>query len=139
MKIEPQEGPANGISTCVKGKFGWDFVNSPDRLTQPLIREGGQFREASWDEALDLGRPAVCRNQGSRAGRIRSAFISSSKCTNEESYLMQKLARARGRHEQHRQLLALLPGAGHGRACSARSATAATLGRSPTLRRPTWC
>ena len=40
LKVEPAEGPANGISTCIKGKFGWDFVNSPDRLTTPLIREG---------------------------------------------------------------------------------------------------
>ena len=40
-------------TTCVKGKFGWDFVNSPQRLTHPLIRENGAFREASWDEALD--------------------------------------------------------------------------------------
>ena len=36
------DGPANGISTCIKGKFGWDYVNSPDRLTKPLIREGRQ-------------------------------------------------------------------------------------------------
>ena len=54
LKVEPAHGPANGVSTCIKGKFGWDFVNSPDRLTKPLIREGGGFREASWDEALDL-------------------------------------------------------------------------------------
>src|SRR5882672_8228814 len=53
LKVEPLEGPTNGISTCIKGKFGWDFVNSPDRLTKPLIREGGKFREASWDEALN--------------------------------------------------------------------------------------
>src|SRR6202041_1213318 len=54
LKVEPPDGPANGVSTCVKGKFGWDFVNSPDRLTKPLIREAGKFREASWNEALDL-------------------------------------------------------------------------------------
>src|SRR6202049_2131256 len=54
LKVEPSEGPTNGISTCIKGKFGWDFVNSPDRLTTPLIREGGKFRAASWEEALDL-------------------------------------------------------------------------------------
>ena len=93
LKVEPAEGPANGVSTCVKGKFGWDFVNSPDRLQTPLIREGDRFREASWEEALDL----VAR----RFGEIKAAsgpdalgFISSSKCTNEESFLMQKLARA---------------------------------------------
>ena len=54
LKVEPPEGPTNGVSTCIKGKFGWDYVNSPDRLTKPLIREGDKFREASWDEALDL-------------------------------------------------------------------------------------
>jgi len=93
LKVEPADGPANGVSTCVKGKFAWDFVNSPDRLTAPLIREGDRFREASWDEALDL----VAR----RFGEIKSAhgpdalsFIASSKCTNEEAFLMQKLARA---------------------------------------------
>ncbi len=93
LKVEPLEGAANGISTCVKGKFAWDFVNSPDRLTTPLIREGDRFREAGWDEALDL----VAR----RFSEIRSSngpdslgFIASSKCTNEESFLMQKLARA---------------------------------------------
>ncbi len=93
LKVEPAEGPANGVSTCIKGKFAWDFVNSADRLTAPLIREGDRFREASWDEALDL----VAR----RFGEIKSAhgpdalsFIASSKCTNEEAFLMQKLARA---------------------------------------------
>jgi formate dehydrogenase major subunit len=39
LKVEPADGAANGISTCIKGKFGWGFVNSPDRLTTPLIRE----------------------------------------------------------------------------------------------------
>jgi len=53
LKVAPLEGPTNGISTCVKGKFAWDYVNSPDRLTKPLIRENGKFREASWDEALN--------------------------------------------------------------------------------------
>ena len=93
LKVEPAHGAANGVSTCVKGKFGWDFVNSPDRLTKPLIREGERFREASWEEALDL---VARRFSGIKAeyGPDALAFISSSKCTNEESYLMQKLARA---------------------------------------------
>jgi formate dehydrogenase major subunit len=93
LKIAPEHGPANGISTCVKGKFGWDFVNSPDRLTTPLIREGATFRPASWDEALAL----VARRLSdikAVSGPDSLAFISSSKCTNEESYLMQKLSRA---------------------------------------------
>jgi len=54
LKVEPGEGPANGISTCVKGKFAWDHINSTDRLTTPLIRDGDTFREASWEEALSL-------------------------------------------------------------------------------------
>lgn len=54
LKIEPQmEAPANQISTCVKGKFGWDFVNSADRLLQPLIRKGDTFHSVSWEEALN--------------------------------------------------------------------------------------
>ncbi|WP_397571386.1 formate dehydrogenase subunit alpha [Schlesneria sp. T3-172] len=93
LKVAPEKGPTNGISTCVKGKFGWDFVNSEDRLTSPLIREGDSFRQASWDEALDLvaRRFAEIKHQN---GPDAIALISSSKCTNEESYLMQKLARA---------------------------------------------
>jgi formate dehydrogenase major subunit len=93
LKVEPADGPANGVSTCIKGKFGWDYVNSPDRLTQPLIREGDVFREASWDEALALIARRFSEIKAA-TGPDSLAFISSSKCTNEESYLMQKLARA---------------------------------------------
>ncbi len=93
LKVEPAEGPANGVSTCVKGKFGWDFVNSQDRLTTPLIREGGRFREASWEEALDLVARRLAEIKAA-SGSDALAFIASSKCTNEESYLVQKLARA---------------------------------------------
>jgi formate dehydrogenase major subunit len=93
LKIEPLEGPTNGISTCIKGKFGWDFVNSPDRLTKPLIRENAKFREASWDEVLDLVARKFAEIKA-KNGPDSLAFVSSSKCTNEESYLMQKLARA---------------------------------------------
>lgn len=93
LKVDPQiEAPANGISTCIKGKFGWDFVNSEERLTKPLIRDGDFFREASWDEAYNLIASKfteIKEQYGSQA----LTFISSSKCTNEESYLMQKLAR----------------------------------------------
>jgi formate dehydrogenase major subunit len=98
LKIEPANGPANGISTCVKGKFAWDYINSDDRLTLPLIRtktpQGGDtFREASWDEALDLIEKKFTQIRD-EDGPDALAFITSSKCTNEESYLMQKLARA---------------------------------------------
>jgi formate dehydrogenase major subunit len=93
LKVAPEQGPANGISTCIKGKFGWDFVNSPDRLTTPLIREGDKFRSASWEEALGLIARRFSELKAT-SGPDSIGFISSSKCTNEESYLMQKLARA---------------------------------------------
>ena len=64
-----------------------------DRLTKPLIRENGRFRAASWDEALSLVARRFAEIKA-RSGPDALAFISSSKCTNEESYLMQKLARA---------------------------------------------
>ncbi len=93
LKVQPvAEAPVNGISSCIKGKFAWDFVNSPERLTTPLIREGGAFREASWDEALALvaRRLAEIRD---RHGADAIGFIGSSKASNEEAYLTQKLAR----------------------------------------------
>jgi formate dehydrogenase major subunit len=93
LKVEPAHGPANGVSTCIKGKFGWEYVNSSDRLTKPLIREDDRFREASWDEALDQVTRRFSEIKAAH-GPDALAFISSSKCTNEESYLMQKLARA---------------------------------------------
>ena len=93
LKVEPLAGPTNGISTCVKGKFGWDFVNDKERLTKPLIREGNQFREASWEEALELVGAKLSQLK-STLGPNSIGFIASSKCTNEEAYLMQKLARA---------------------------------------------
>ncbi|WP_263355201.1 formate dehydrogenase subunit alpha [Acidicapsa acidisoli] len=93
LKIVPQHGEANEISTCVKGKFGWDFVNSKDRLQSPLIREGNGFREASWEEALTLvvSKFTEIKNQ---YGPDALSVIISSKCTNEDGYLMQKFARA---------------------------------------------
>jgi formate dehydrogenase major subunit len=93
LKIRPNDGPTNGISTCIKGKFGWDYVNSKERLTSPLIRENGEFRKATWDEALSLITQRFTEIKKTN-GPDALAFISSSKCTNEESYLMQKLARA---------------------------------------------
>src|SRR6267143_1477630 len=93
LKVEPADGPANGVSTCIKGNFAWDFVTSQDRLTTPLIREGDRFREAGWDEALDLVATRLAEIKA-KNGADALGFIASSKCTNEESYLMQKLARA---------------------------------------------
>jgi formate dehydrogenase major subunit len=93
LKIEPTHGPANGISTCVKGKFAWGHINSDDRLTKPLLRDGDSFREIEWTEALDIIERNFKRIRAEH-GPDALAFIASSKCTNEESFLMQKLARA---------------------------------------------
>ncbi len=83
------DAPVNGISTCVKGKFGWDFVNSEDRITKPLIRQGDMFVEASWEEALEVVASNM-QHIKSEYGDDAFGFISSSKVTNEENYLMQK-------------------------------------------------
>jgi formate dehydrogenase major subunit len=92
LKVEPLEGPANGVSTCIKGKFGWDYVNSKDRLTSPLIRDGDGFREVSWEEATQYIARRMSEIKNAH-GEDALAFIASSKCTNEEAYLMGKLAR----------------------------------------------
>jgi len=93
LKIEPMHGPANGISTCIKGKFAWGHINSEDRLVHPLLRDGDTFREVTWDEALDVIETKF-KSVLAEHGPDALAFIASSKCTNEESFLMQKLARA---------------------------------------------
>lgn len=94
LKVEPNmEAPANQISTCVKGKFGWDFVNSNERIVEPLIRRGDAFYPATWDEALDYIAENLKRIKDEN-GPDAIAYISSSKTTNEENYLMQKLARS---------------------------------------------
>ncbi|MBU8908681.1 formate dehydrogenase subunit alpha [Desertibacillus haloalkaliphilus] len=93
LKIQPQpDAPVNGISTCVKGKWGWDFVNSEERLTKPLIRKGDTFVEATWDEALTLVASKLQETKDTY-GPDSLGFISSSKCSNEENYLFQKLSR----------------------------------------------
>jgi formate dehydrogenase major subunit len=93
LKVAPLDGPANGVSTCVKGKFAWDHINSGDRLTTPLIREGDRFRDATWEEALSLIARRLTDIKA-KHGPDSIGVIASSKCTNEESYLTQKLARA---------------------------------------------
>jgi predicted molibdopterin-dependent oxidoreductase YjgC len=88
--------PAAGVNRgnlCVKGKFGYDYVHSPERLTEPLIREGGKLRPASWEEALDrvAGRLEAIKTEH---GPDAIGVLVSAKCTNEENYLLQKMARA---------------------------------------------
>lgn len=93
LKIQPvSEAPANQISTCVKGKFGWDFVNSEERITSPMIRKGDEFVEASWEEALDL-IASKFKSIKEDNGKDAIGVISSSKITNEDNYVIQKLAR----------------------------------------------
>jgi formate dehydrogenase major subunit len=94
LKVEPKpESPVNGILTCVKGKFGLDFVNSNERLTKPLIREGDRFREASWEEAIEYIARKL-KEIKEKYGPDSIGFIASDKMSNEEAYLLQKLARA---------------------------------------------
>lgn len=86
------DGPNRG-HLCVKGRFGFDFVQSPKRLSKPLIKKNGTFEEATWDEALDLVAKNFSEIKESH-GPDSIAALASAKCTNEENYLMQKFMRA---------------------------------------------
>ena len=77
---------------CVKGRYGYDFIYSEDRLTSPLIREGDVFREATWDEALDLVADKFTQII-QESGPDAIAGVSCARSTNEDSYQMQKLFR----------------------------------------------
>ena len=95
VSIDPAEdGPANLGHTCVKGRFAHQYARAADRLTSPLMRRSdGTLAEASWDEALSFVSQrmlAIKRAHGPDA----LAAISSSRCTNEENYLLQKVFRA---------------------------------------------
>jgi predicted molibdopterin-dependent oxidoreductase YjgC len=79
--------------TCVKGRFGFDYVHHPDRLKEPLIKENGSFRPASWDEALDRVAQGLMKVKAEHGPDALGVLVSA-KCTNEENYLLQKLARA---------------------------------------------
>jgi len=78
---------------CVKGWMGHEYIHSAERLKTPLIKEGDKFREASWDEAYQLIADRL-RQTKERYGSDSIVMSSSAKCTNEENYLLQKLARA---------------------------------------------
>ncbi len=101
-------GPANEGRLCVKGRFGFDYIHHPHRLTKPLIRrddapEKGlnvdpsnpwtHFREATWEEALDKAAHGLADLRSFYGGKSVAGF-GSAKCTNEEAYLFQKLIRA---------------------------------------------
>ncbi len=109
--VEGINGPANEGRLCVKGRFGFDYIHHPHRLTKPLIRRedapakglnvdpsdlSTHFREATWEEAMDL---AAAKLKGLRDEDPRSvAGFGSAKCTNEEAYLFQKFIRQGFKH-----------------------------------------
>ncbi|WP_136602165.1 formate dehydrogenase subunit alpha [Salinigranum halophilum] len=90
------KGPVNTKGEiCPKGAAAWDVIDHPDRLTAPLVRDGDVLREATWDEALDRVVESFERVRRAH-GPDALAFFASSNCTNEENYVLQKLARALG-------------------------------------------
>jgi formate dehydrogenase major subunit len=107
VAVKGKDGPANHNRLCVKGRFGFDYVHHPDRLTEPLIRKDGvakhdtdidpanpftHFRKASWEEALDRAAQGL-KTIRDRDGRRALAGFGSAKGSNEEAYLFQKLVR----------------------------------------------
>src|SRR4051812_26100821 len=107
VAVEGKDGPANHNRLCVKGRFGFDYIHHPDRLTEPLIRKDGvakhdvaidpanpytHFRAATWDEALDRAAAGLGRIRDRDSGRALAGF-GSAKGSNEEAYLFQKLVR----------------------------------------------
>ena len=110
--VEGINGPANEGRLCVKGRFGFDYIHHLHRLTKPLIRRddapakglnvdpgnlGTHFREATWDEALDLAAKGLVHLKDTHGGRSVAGF-GSAKCTNEEAYLFQKFIRQGFKH-----------------------------------------
>ena len=109
LYVTGKNGPANQNRLCVKGRFGFDYVHSPQRLTKPMIRKEGvpkvphefidpmnpwtHFREATWEEALDKAATGLKKIRD-RDGPKALAGFGSAKCSNEEAYLFQKLVRA---------------------------------------------
>ena len=86
------ETPNNGL-LCVKGKFGFKFLNHPDRLKTPLIRKNGVLTEATWEEAYRLIVSKITETKKNFGSDALGAFASA-RCTNEENYLLQKMFRA---------------------------------------------
>ncbi|MFL5081840.1 MAG: formate dehydrogenase subunit alpha, partial [Microvirga sp.] len=108
VAVQGRDGPSNQNRLCVKGRFGFDYVHHPDRLTKPMIRKDGvskhdtaidpadpwtHFREATWDEALERAAGGLKRIRDRDGGNALAGF-GSAKGSNEEAYLFQKLVRA---------------------------------------------
>lgn len=83
--------PNTGL-LCVKGKFGYGFINHPDRLKKPLIKRNGEFVEATWEEAYSLIAMRAKEIKDKYGGSVFGG-LSSARCTNEENYLFQKMMR----------------------------------------------
>jgi predicted molibdopterin-dependent oxidoreductase YjgC len=85
--------PTNEGKLCIKGWNVHEFVQSPKRLTKPLLRKNGELTEVTWDEALTVTAEKM-RQITDEHGADSLAFLASAKVTNEENYLLQKWARA---------------------------------------------
>jgi formate dehydrogenase major subunit len=90
-----KDGKANRGHSCVKGRFAWGYANHQDRITQPMIRDciDQPWREVSWDEALEFTAGRLNQIKA-ESGPSALGGITSSRCTNEETFLVQKLVRA---------------------------------------------
>lgn len=90
----PEPGTTlNDGNLCIKGRFSYEFIHHEDRLTTPLIRRNGVLEPASWDEAIQYAAQGLMGVRD-RHGPDALGFVSSSRCTGEENYLVQKLSRA---------------------------------------------
>ncbi len=85
--------PVSKGNLCVKGWHVHEFVHALNRLTRPLVRKDGRLVEVSWDEAMDIAAQGFQKILDRHGGRA-TGLLSSAKCTNEENFLLQKLARA---------------------------------------------
>jgi formate dehydrogenase alpha subunit len=93
VRVTPgKEEPVNHGALCARGSYGCDFVHSPDRLTKPLVRRNKTFDEVSWEEALEQVATRLKRIKDER-GSDSLAVLGSSKCTNEDNYVLQRFAR----------------------------------------------
>jgi predicted molibdopterin-dependent oxidoreductase YjgC len=90
--IPSKTNAMNQGKLCIKGWNAHEFVQSPKRLTKPLIRKNGALVEASWDEALDFTASRLRELKDTHGGES-VGFLTSAKCTNEENYLLQKFCR----------------------------------------------
>ncbi|MFC1915120.1 formate dehydrogenase subunit alpha [Chloroflexota bacterium] len=94
VRVRPSaKSLVNHNTLCIRGSYGYDFVHSPDRLTAPLIKVNGDFQQASWEQTLDFISEEFKRIK-EKYGPNSLAILGSSKCTNEENYLLQRFARA---------------------------------------------